>query len=80
MVISILSTEYLRNYRIKLCFSDNTVQEISFFEFLNNSGNPMTSNYLNEEEFKNFSLEYGDIIWNDYEMCFPVWDLYTDQI
>ena len=23
---------------------------------------------------------YGDVIWNDYEMCFPIWDLHEGII
>ncbi|MCX6583441.1 MAG: hypothetical protein NT166_24965 [Candidatus Aminicenantes bacterium] len=30
--------------------------------------------------FKKFKIEYGDLIWNDYEMCFPIMDLYENNI
>lgn len=40
----------------------------------------MTKNYLVESNFKKFRLEYGDLLWGDYEMCFPIWDLYTGKI
>ena len=48
--------------------------------FLNNAKNPMTRKYLDKKVFKNFSINYGDIIWNDYEMCFPIWDLHEGNI
>jgi hypothetical protein len=25
-------------------------------------------------------VEYGDLVWGDYELCFPVKDLYANQI
>lgn len=80
MVISITSAEYVQNYKIKLSFSDGIERTIDFSEFLKNAKNPMTIKYRNEQLFKNFTIEYGDIIWNDYEMCFPVWDLHEGKI
>ena len=44
-----------------------------------NAKNPMTKKYQNEELFKNYTIEYGDIQWNDFELCFPVWDLHQVQ-
>ncbi|HKK61645.1 MAG TPA: hypothetical protein VJ951_03740 [Bacteroidales bacterium] len=38
--------------------------------------------YLDKELFKSFTIDidYGDLIWNDYEMCFPIWALYEGRI
>ncbi|HPI87118.1 MAG TPA: DUF2442 domain-containing protein [Bacteroidales bacterium] len=80
MVISINSAEYLGNYRIKLFFSDGVEKEVDFGDFLINAKNPMARKYLNKKLFSQFKIEYGDIIWNDYEMCFPIWDLYEGKI
>jgi len=80
MVISIKSAEYVQDYKIKLSFSDGIERTIDFSEFLKNAKNPMTIKYRNEQLFKNFTIEYGDIIWNDYEMSFPVWNLHEGKI
>ena len=80
MVISILKTEYLGEYQIKIIFSDNTIQTIDFKEFLTSSRNPMTRKYLDTKLFQKFTIEYGDISWNDYELCFPIWDLHEGKI
>jgi DUF971 family protein len=80
MVISINKAEYLGNYQISFSFSDGIETTIDFLPFLKEAKNPMTRKYLNEELFKKYSIEYGDIIWNDYEMCFPIWDLHEGQI
>lgn len=80
MVISIMNAQYIQDYKIKFLFSDGTERTIDFSEFLENSKNPMTIKYLNKELFENFTIEYGDIIWNDYEMCFPIWNLYEGRI
>ena len=80
MVISITSAEFIRDYKIKLTFSDGTEKEIDFGPFLRNAKNPMARKYLDKELFRNFKIEYGDIVWNDYEMCFPIWDLYEGKL
>jgi hypothetical protein len=80
MVISIISAEYTGEYKVKLTFSDGVIREIDFAAFLNDAKNPMARKYLDKELFRNFKIDYGDIIWNDYEMCFPIWDLYEGKI
>jgi hypothetical protein len=80
MVITITSAKYLIDYKIKLLFSDGTEKEVDFGIFLRNAKNPMARKYLDKKLFRNFKIEYGDIIWNDYEMCFPIWDLYEGKI
>ena len=79
-VISIVSAEYINNYSIRFVFSDNTEKTIDFAGFLMKSKNPMTRKYLDKNKFRNFSIQYGDVVWNDYEMCFPLADLYAGQI
>jgi hypothetical protein len=80
MVISIQEATYKGDYKINFVFSDGVRKDIDFKRFLKNSKNPMTNKYLDKEKFKSFSLDYGDIIWNDYELCFPIWDLYEGQL
>ena len=80
MVISIQKANYLGEYKIKFQFSDGTEKVVDFEAFLKKAKNPMTKKYLDKKLFQSFSIEYGDIIWNDYEMCFPIWDLYEGKI
>lgn len=80
MVIEIIKAEYCQDYKIALEFSDGANQLIDFEPFLNLAKNPMVKKYLDKAEFKNFHLEFGDILWNDYELCFPIWDLHNGRI
>jgi len=80
MVISIIKAEYMGDYRIKFSFSDGVEKVIDFNDFLKNARNTMTKKYLDKQLFKKYTIEYGDIIWNDYEMCFPIWDLHEGSI
>ncbi len=80
MVISIDKAEYKGDYIINLKFSDGVERDIDFGGFLKKAKNPMTKKYLDKELFRSFTLNYGDLIWNDYEMCFPIWDLHEGRI
>ncbi len=78
MSIEVTRAVYLNNYKIDLLFSDNKTQIIDFKAFLENAQNPTTRKYLDINLFKDFKIEFGDLIWNDYELCFPVIDLYEN--
>lgn len=78
MVIN--KADYMGNYKIMFLFSDGVERLIDFSNFLKSAKNPMTRKYLDEKLFKKYSINYGDIIWNDYEMCFPIWDLHEGKI
>ena len=80
MVIEVNKADYLENYKIRFEFSDGRIQTIDFSDFLKSAKNPMTKKYLDKKEFKNFKIEFGDIVWNDYEMCFPIWDLHEGTL
>ena len=80
MVISINKADYVGDYKIKFIFSDGIERLIDFSSFLNTARNPMTNKYLDKQLFKKFFIDFGDIVWNDYEMCFPIWDLHEGKI
>ena len=79
-IIEISNAEYEGNFLIKIIFSDGLVRIVDFNNFLKSAKNPMTTQFRKEEKFKNFKLEYGDLIWGDYDMCFPIHDLYSGNI
>jgi hypothetical protein len=79
-IINIEKAKYINDYKIKFQFNDKTEKIVDFNVFLSTSKNPMTRKYLNENYFKKYKLSYGDIIWGDYEICFPIWDIYSGSI
>lgn len=79
-VIEIVSAEQLSGYQLKLRFSDGVEHITDFEPFLRNSRNPLIREYLKPEKFASFRLEYGDLVWDDYGLCFPVADLYENKI
>jgi hypothetical protein len=80
MVVNIQKAEYKGDYKIYFQFSDGVEQTIDFGDFLSKAKNPMTRKYLDKDLFQSFTIEYGDIIWHDYEMCYPIWDLHEGKV
>lgn len=78
MSIEIIEAVYLDNYRIDLLFSDQKKQIIDLKAFLENAQNPTTRKYLDINLFIGFKVEFGDLVWDDYDLCFPVIDLYEN--
>jgi len=78
--LMIISAQYPGDFAIRVRFNDGVEQLIDFKPFLKKSTHPQIRKYLNENEFKNFEIKEGNLNWNDYEMIFPVWDLYKGKI
>ncbi len=79
-VIDITEAKYVPRYRIHLWFSDGAEQLIDFEQFLRKSDHPEIKKYLNTDMFIDFSIAHGRLDWNDYDLCFPVQDLYEGTI
>lgn len=79
-VLDIIRAEYAGGYKIHLWFSDGKNHVVDFEPFLMNTRNPMSTQYRDLEKFRRFRLEYGNLDWNDDEMCFSVEDLYNNDI
>ena len=78
--IEINRVDYITEYRLRLYFSDGKVQDVDFKNFINHSTNPQIAKYKNLDLFKSFQLTYGDLEWNDFDLCFPIADLYENNI
>lgn len=78
--IDIVHAERVADYKLRLSFSDGVERVVDFEPFLRRSRNPMIRIYLDPQKFANFRIEYGNLIWDDYELCFPIADLYANNI
>lgn len=78
--IEVVSAEYKQNYDLNLTFSNGTVMLIDFRPFLSRSLNPSITKYLDKTLFRNFEIISGNLNWNDYDLIFPVEDLYQGKI
>ena len=78
--ISIKQAKYIDNYKIYLLFDDGKETTVDFKNFIIKSHHPDIKKYRDFELFKKFTLKYGEIEWNDYELSFPIYDLYRGKI
>ncbi|TSA39077.1 MAG: DUF2442 domain-containing protein [Methylococcaceae bacterium] len=78
--IKMTAARYLQDYQIEFEFDDQTKKVIDFENFLKQAKNPMLKKYLDLAVFKNFTLRDGDIDWNDYELCFPIANIYEGDL
>lgn len=79
-VVAIRSVQLTGPYKLLLVFSDGKENEVDFEPFLRNSRHPAIRSYLDPERFKTYALEDGVLQWNDFDLVFPMADLYAGQI
>jgi hypothetical protein len=79
-IIKIISVTYLHDYILKINFLDGKVCEVNFFNFLNSSTNPDIKSFLDINKFKSYTLKNGELMWGDFDLLFPIQDLYRGQI
>lgn len=78
--INITAAEQIGDYALRLSFDDGTVQTVDFKPFLSLSRHPDIRAYLEPERFAGFRIEYGELVWGDYDLCFPIADLYRNRL
>jgi hypothetical protein len=78
--INIIAAEQLGDFCIHLRFDDGTEQTVDFKPFLLHSHHPDIRAWLDPARFATFHLEYGELVWGDYDLCFPIIDLYRNQL
>ncbi len=78
--INIVTAEWVGDYRIHLCFDDDAEQVIDFAPFLLHARHPDIRAWLDPVRFSTFRLEYGELVWGDYDLCFPIMDLYRNHL
>ena len=79
-VIDIVSATPLRDYGIRLVFDDGNCQTFDFKPFLENAQHPDIRAFLQPAKFADYRIAYGELVWGDYDLCFPIMDLSTNQI
>lgn len=79
-ILKIVSANYLSDFTIRVKFNDGIEKNLDFKPFLLKSLNPTIKKYLEKTNFENFEIIDGNLNWNDYEMIFPISDLYSGKI
>ena len=78
--INIATAEQVGDYTLRLCFDDGAVQSVDFKPFLSRSRHPGIRAYLEPAMFAAYRIEHGELVWGDYDLCFPIADLYLNPL
>jgi len=79
-IINIVSATQVGEHKIHLFFDDGTANDFDFGQFLTRAQHPEMRAYLAQDYFAAFRVEHEELVWGDYDLCFPVIDLYKNQI
>ncbi len=78
--IEVKSAQYIGDFAIRIYFSDGINRLVDFKPFLESSLHPSIRKYLDEPKFKEYQIIDGNLNWNDYDMIFPIDDLYHGKV
>jgi Protein of unknown function (DUF2442) len=78
--LEVTEAKYVSGYKLLLTFNDGSVRVVDFGPFLAKARNPDTTDYRDLKKFKRFHIQDGDLMWGDYQMIFPIMDLYHGTI
>lgn len=79
-IINITNAEHVGGYCLRLQFDDGIEQIVDFEPFLRDAQHPAIRDFLAKEKFLGYRIEEGNLIWGDYDLCFPVADLHANAI
>ena len=71
---------YISGYNSLLTFNNGAVRLVDFGPILEKARNPDTMDYRDLRKFRGFRIQEGDLVWGDYQMIFPILDLYHGTI
>jgi len=79
--ISVVSAQYIEDYKVRIMFSDHTWQAVDFKPFLFAYNRGYYDKYRKPATFKQFKIEEGNIVWGkNWDLLFPVEELYKAKI
>lgn len=74
--IDVVDAKYVDDYRLLITFNDGISRIVDFGDFLRACPHPDMKKYLDLEQFKKFHIDYGDLVWGDLDMIFPIMTLH----
>jgi hypothetical protein len=74
--INVEAVEYVYGYKLRLTFNDGTARTVDFEPFLRNTQHPDFIKYRALRRFRSYRIEHGNLMWGDFELIFPIMDLY----
>jgi len=79
-VVAIVEVRHLGNYMLHLRFTDGHETGVDFAPFLHASQHPDVRKYLDDGQFARYQVEHGNLMWGDFDLLFPLADLYKGKV
>ncbi len=79
-IVKLVSATYLKEFKLNLIFADGVSQLVDFQPFLESSTHTEVKKYLSLKKFKNFNFENNELMWGDFDLIFPIIDLYENNL
>ena len=79
-ILAVVAAEQVGSYVLALTFATGERRTVDFEPFLRQARHPAIRTYLDETRFRQFKLVQGNVNWNDYDLIFPVADLFSGTI
>ena len=75
------NAKHISDFKIEIEFNDKKKQVVDFGKFLLTHSHPQYNKYKTLKNFLRFKIENGNLVWGkDWDLIFPVYDLYTGKI
>ena len=78
--VDVTAAREVAPYTLSITFSDGAERIVDFGPFLRASHHPSVRAYLDPARFQEFDIVGGNLNWHDYDLIFPVADLYRGVI
>jgi len=78
--VHVQAVHHVRAWRLRIEFSDGKISEVDFEPFLRAATHPAIRRYLQPRRFKKFAITDGVLQWNNFDLIFPMADLYGGVI
>ena len=78
--LNVKNVKYIGDFVMRVFFNTNEEKLIDFKPFLEKSHHPSIKKYLDEKKFIDYKIVNGNLNWNDYDLIFPIADLYENNI
>jgi len=79
-VIHLARATFAGGHKLRLDFADGKVVTVDFGPFLRSARHPDLRRYLKKENFARYVVEDGQLHWNDFDLVFPLTELYEGKI
>ncbi len=76
----VVSAAYVGGYRLLITFDNGVSRTVDFRRYLWFSHHRHLKNYRRIENFLEFHIEYGKLMWGDFDMLFHTESLYHGEI